>query len=588
MKSPPAATDPNTDEVLVEDEVTVKCVVEADSANAAVDPSSVRIRALDANGVVVLGLDEKPMNVAGVPTGETNEFGTTFALATVPTGVVSFQCSARGVTSNVSGSASVTSLVDHGPSIIAKLPEVDSPHALNGVMAVEFQVLPAPVTAADTEATVASVVLHVAGEPVVATEDAQNKGTYRASIDFNDKTIFEEPPSEHSFISIEATNARTPFPGGNGISYPFIVDGTGPTISVTSPPANSAVNGDTVISFSVADSGVGVDLDSVEIKLAGTTVSYEANNPAWTHGGNSFTYKFNTGTLDGVQSQIDVRVEATDAVGNPAVGANRLLYLDDKAPWLDLDPGNARAKTSDDKCSASFDPLGRALNDLDITTARNSLFRALVYDQTNFGSGQNVAYMAGTDRDSVQVYVQPNPAVPLLVDKSGDGKCDALDTDGLETSSLKAVPKGGTFVTGQDGGVSPLPAGICTLSNPPATPPKTMCSDSSDMTTVVQHEIATGGDEPVVYARGDLPAAECTGTTWDLGVIPGIGTSQTGWICLAASAKDRKGNEGISRPLRICYAPDGAQPPCTTGAPPPSCADNCTPPDPYPAHIYRF
>jgi hypothetical protein len=591
MTAPEPAINPNTDVVLVGDEVTVKCVVRADDPNAPVSPSTVRIRAFDADGAVVLGLDEQPMNVPGAPTGQAEEYEATFPLATVATGAVSFGCSARGVDPSVSGSAAVSALVDHGPSITAKLPEANSAHALTGIMAVEFTVLPRLVAPQDTEAGVADVVLHVAGVEIDAIEDAQNKGTYRASVNFLDKQLFEEVPPEHSFISIDASNARTPAPGSNGLSYAFVVDGAGPLIAFTKPKANSTANGPTTVGFTARDTGAGLDVDTVKVTITGLgEVSYEADDTSWTRTGDLFTYTFDTGVLENVESQIVVSVQASDAAGNPTDSSDLQLYLDDLPPTIDLDAGNARAKSSDDKCSASFDPLGDALNDLSVTTVRNNRFRAIVYDQTNFGSGQDFAYMSGTNPASVRLYVQPNPSQSFLVDRSGDGVCDDLANENFEYRSLTAVPKGGVMVFAQDSAVAPAVGGSCTLQPPAATPPDTMCGDNSDMTTVVQHQISTNGNEPVVYALGSLANPECTGSKWDLGTVAGIATNPTGWICLAVRASDNLKNQSVSRPLRVCFDDPGVagQPACATGAPPPTCTTSCTAPPAYPAHIYRF
>ena len=607
VTAPTAAADPNVDQVLVDDTVKMTCTVSALAPLVTVNASSVLLEVLDAEGNPALGMDRKPFQLPGVPTGTPDEYSASFNLASLPTGVVSFRCSASSTGNGASGTATVSTFVDHGPTIVAVTPESGSAHPLEGVLAVEFTVLPTPLVDGDDGADVTAVTLQVAGVDIKGTalvEDPKKPGTYRAGIDFTDTSLFKEPPKEHTSIHIEATNARSPKKATAIDDYPIVVDGRGPVLTFTKPGDNAAVHGETLIAFTAVDSGAGLDLDTLQLEVQGIGIeTYNVKlTDKWSRDGDTFTYRFDTGLLVGVTSQITVKVRAQDVAGNLTEGVTLLLYRDDLAPAIDLDPGNARTKDFNQLvCSASFDPLGKALNDGATTTDAFALFRALVYDRANSASGQAVLYISGTNQKSVALYIQPDPTQPFLVDTDGDLRCDALARDDFKLQTLKPVSKRGGPDYAKDYAVAPVVspgpgATECALKDP-GTPAKPLCSlADSDMTIVVQHDVQPKDVEPVVYAMGGIQDPECTGSKWELHSVTvdkqGKPLSPDGWLCLAVKASDYLGNTDISRPLRICFddplvdgipACAGANPP-----PPPSCTTNCTPPPRFPDHIYRF
>lgn len=598
ITSPTAADDPVADDVVAAEDVTVLCRARPGESGKPLNPSTLTIEVLDGAGELALGLDEQPLSAPGVPTGEDDEYSAEFGLASVPSGRLSFRCSVKGQDEALGGSTRLDTFLDHGPTIVEKLPEVDSAHPLEGALEVEFTVSPTLLSDDDSEAEVTDVVLYVAGVKIDAvTEDSDSPGTYRASVDFTDQNLFEEPPTEHTSVRIEAMNARSPVAASAVRDYPFVVDGVGPTITfVNSSPR--AVFGETVVEFTITDSGAGLDEDTLEIQVSGypgddgepgNPVKYEPGNTSvWTAQVNRFGFRFDTGFLEDIESQITVNVRALDAAGNLGESLSLPLNLDDVPPWIDLDAGNARVIDAQDYCSASFDPLGNAANDGEIITVRNKRFRALVYDQTTFGSGGLVSYMAGTDQTSARLYIQPDGTRPLLVDKSGDGVCDDLAREDFDYFGLSAVKgAGGLTYSNTDSGTSPAITNQCLTKPHPGMLPKTLCGELSDMTVVVEHDSKVQLNEPIIYGLGNLPAAECTGTTWDLGNV----VDQDGWICLAARATDNLGNTGVSRPLRLCFDDPTVlgSPPCATdNSSPPSCTDSCSPQNPFPAAFYSF
>jgi hypothetical protein len=609
ISSPTAATDPNKDEVIVADDVTVVCSVVATDANIKVDGSTVKLGVLDAEGKPALGQDSKPLEAKGEPTGAANEYSATFSMTTVPTGVVSFRCSGASTDKSASGSATVDTFMDHGPTIVVTTPAPGSPQALKDIMKMEFSVTPTLLTPDDMGAEVTSVTLYVAGVKIdkdtITVGDPQ-PGAYSTEINFNDQTVFTDQPPEHTSIRIEAVNSRAPKPVTAVDDYPIVVDGKGPVITITKPKQNQTVHGLTTIEFTATDSGAGLDIDTLELSLPGMAKpdKYDASRKTtWGHPqADTFTYTFDSTSSDlkAILAQINVSIHASDLAQNDGTAATLTLYKDDFPPIIDLDPGLARVEDPlQNICSAVFDPLGTALNDLTTTLVAANRFRVLVYDQTNFQAGLPYVYISGANPDKANLYLQADPSQPFLVDRDKDGICDDVAKEDFPYKSIAPVRPGGNVQYSKTDDATPPALGTCGVKDP-TTPPKGLCADQkSDLTYVVKHRIATGTGEPVVYATGAAAGTfvepQCTGDTWDLhphtskvdngNLVP---ISADGWVCLAARVSDRLDNRAVSRPLRICLDdPDvPGVPACVTGAPPPSCTTDCTAPAAMPPHIY--
>ncbi len=587
ITAPPPAGDPNEDEVLVGSQVDVLCTALASVAGQPVNPATVKVALLDQEGAVLAGVDDKPIEKVATPTGEPDEYLATLPLTTAPSGPVSFRCTAEGIDAAIKGAATIDSLVDHGPTIVGKLPAVAAAHTLAGALQVEFTVAPTPLTDDDEEAGVTAVKLFVAGVEIDAVEeDDASPGTWRASVNFQDLSLFPEPPMEHTSVRIEATNGRTEQAATAVLDYPFVVDGKKPVISVKSPGQNAAVKGETTVEFTVTDSGAGVDPNLVEVSLnSQAPIKYSpADTTRWERDKDTYRFRFDTGQLGELSAQITVDISATDKAGNVENGGSRFLWLDNVAPVVDLDPGNWRLKTGS-ACSRSFDPLGTALNDGAIIGSFAKL-RALVFDETKY-TGQSIMYPSLANQASVRLYATTATSQPFLISKRKDGVCDSLADGAFPFKSLSPVSIQGAALSALDGDTPPaVTSDICSL-RPPASPvPTTLCSGLSDMHVVVQHDVKQiMQNEPVVYAMG-VTALTCTGGDWDpLTIDP----TYQGWICYAATAADKLGNVGWSRPLRICYDnPNVAgAPECATSSQePPSCTDGCTAPA-FPAHLQR-
>jgi hypothetical protein len=595
--TPAAADDPVEDEVLVEDDVLVTCRAVADDPDKPVDPSTVVIEVLNADGEVATGVQGTPLSAKGAPTGDTDEYSAMFSLLPVATGRVRFRCSASGVDTEVKGASTLRTFVDHGPTITPSLPKEASAHSLEAPLAVEFTVAPSLLSDEDTEADVTSVKLIVAGVEIEdLDEDSAKPGTYHASVNFADRLIFDKPPMGNTSVRIEALNARTSAVATAVLEYSFVVDGAGPEISFKSPRANDTINGDTVIAFTAKDVGAGLDEDTLEVAVTGMSepVKFDPTSKSvWGRQGDDFTFRFDTGVLEDIESQVTVSIRAKDRAGNLTDGVTRFLYLDERPPFIDLDPGLARGFDGQGFCSKSFDPLGDALNDGAKTKVRSNLFRVLIYDDTNGGSGQDVTFLSGTNKGSARLYFQPDTSQPILKDSNGDGRCDELAREDFKYIALTPIGQAGALsYSTTDYAAQPAvdkDGSDCKLKD--SEPAPQLCPDkTSDMSVVVRHDAHAGVDmvpEEVVYGAGDLNALECTGPKLDLKSY----ASPNGWVCLAARAVDNLGNVGVSRPLRVCFddPADSVTPECMTdGAVPPSCTTACTPPAPFPAHVFRF
>jgi len=608
ITAPVAAKDPNVDTLLIEDEVTVLCTVKKSSVPGAkpVDPSTVKIALSDANG-------KQLKSSAGATTSNDSEYSATFVISAVPSGPISFTCSANDTAQPVnSGVASIDTLVDQGPEITLGEPADKSPHNLLGPMNVEFDVAPLPVASGDKQAAVSGARLVVGGVEIETTE--KSKGHYQGSVDFSDKSLFNSPPSGVLPIVITASDSRKkPGKSTRSLSYGISIDGVGPVIALGLPAVGAVIGRASILTFNVSDVGSGVDRASVAVKLNEETKLFSATDNQWTweEGSGAFSFKIGAALAkNALDTQVTVNVLAKDKAGNASTGNSRIYNLDNKPPIVDLDPPNVyelRPGTDPGtmQCSDMFDPLGAFDDSLPFDAVNGSpndqstivnfgRFRSLVWDETNTKLGQGESYLALTDKDSVRLYVQANTDSPLLADDDKDGVCDEIWT-GSAPHQLKPTDKPLPFLK-----MLAVPPSAQYTSSPvfngPDAPNFSFCKPGSstsfvrlcgtpgisDMSVVIRHPVASTPLEPVIYAVEPDPSPTsiiCTGKKWDVAsaISAAEGTGKLGWVCIAARALDTVGNPGISPPLRVCLD-DGTNPDRCKHVPPPSCTDNCTPP----------
>ena len=579
--APMPARDPNSDDVVTQRAIAVRCKIVASTAAgaAAVDKAAVKIQVQKA--------DDSTAFIDGIVSSVAeDEYEATFDLSAHKNGEVQFKCNGRDLAAHAA-SATFTTLLDLGPSIELITPIDKERVSLKKPMAIEFRVSPAPLKDADDEADVALVTLTVGGANTTVTESSTDPGLYQAIVDFSDKTKFPVQP-EAAQLQIFATNLRTPVAPTRNMRADVIIDSSGPNVVVMSPANGSIQHGNVQLVVMVTDPS-GIEADSL---LASINTKAYTN---WVGTGPTFTQTFDTRDIDkkNEQTQLTINLTAVDIVGNktdPPV--THIIRLDNLPPVISLDPPmirESRKSGVNQYCSQAFDPLGPwAVNDLQTVNA-NFTPRALVEDQTNTAPGVKFNYLSGTNNSSVAVYIQSLIELPLLVDTDNDGTCDAInksddvsipaeeritaDQDPVKIQ-LNAVNPGGSAWFAKPTTPSTVNDVLCP-SDPGGsdTPPETVCI-ATDMWRAVPARIQ--GKPPAVFAftpSNSASSGACNGSDWQLRDNT---RGREGWVCVAARVEDNIKNVGVSQPLRLCYDddPDTGSPNCPL--PPPSCTDGCT------------
>src|SRR5690606_38536200 len=127
-----------------------------------------------------------------------------------------------------------------------------------------YTVAPDRLVAGDEDADVSEVFLTLMGEVFEMDEREGQSGVYRTTVDFSDPERFEEVSTGSIQISVSAINGR-------GITsttrYEFILDGTGPNVTIQSPADTNIVGGTVVFKMQIADDVSAVDWDTLVVSL---------------------------------------------------------------------------------------------------------------------------------------------------------------------------------------------------------------------------------------------------------------------------------------------------------------------------------
>jgi hypothetical protein len=595
ITSPVAVSDPSKGGVLTEDHVTVTCSVvgSPDAGASGVLTSSVKIQ--------MFGTDGKQIGTDGsvMATTNTNEYAARFVLVgTAPTGLVSFTCSASDQSASPhTGSATVKTFYDGGPAIVLTSPADKSAHSL-GPLLFKFSALPSLLADGDDGAAVEGVTLSVNGVTISKITPLTNMpGYYQSDIDLSDPKTFSPKPVGSVPVAITATNKR----GTTALqNFTFVVDSTGPVITVVSPPTTSVqfVGGQTTIEFTVVDEagGSGVDPSTVQVTVNMSPVASYMEGNYWhiLPDGKTFDYSFNT--LDyPSQLGVTIKISAFDKAGNMALGTAPFYYLDNVPPIVDMQPPTMQERTKSGQlqlCSDPFDPLGESPKDVatiltaDKTTPSVNFFRALVWDEGNVADGQGVEFYSDVDTNTgVRLYFQQDTTKPLLKNVKGaaGGLCNEIADATLPFIPLSPItPTGSAYYDAN----APLPPSAMCSAGTSTTPPDKLCGGNTILTRVIQHDAAVAGTPvAVVYGFQSSTGSLCAGGQFDLTTVIG----HDGWVCAAVVAQDKIGNRAVSAPIRLCLDADdkaGAnyvgKPSCSTGANPPTCVaplpSGCVPP----------
>ena len=575
------------DGAVLADNVEVFCSVEASEGSAPIDTTGVTIDLLDADGNLL-------NTVSADQTDTEGEFSAVLVVANQPSGVVNIVCTgSTSETVPVSGSDTIQQFIDHGPIITPIIPEEDEALVAQDVV-MRFRIQPDPLADQDVGAAVSTMRIEVDGVEF----DLQPTDTadeYEVLVPFEDTNVFDPMPTGTVNVGVYASNSRSPVPVSSALPYTFVLDGLGPSITITAPTALAVVGGDVTLVFDVVDDYSGVDPDTIRVLVNVTdpadAARYSPTSPAWGVNGNTYRYSFDSAAVQGSVVQMTVNITVLDLAGNVSKTATANYYIDNQPPYISLDPPAVRDVTrsgSTIECTHPFDPLGRAASDLD-TIQLISRFRALVLARTNQIGGQTIFYDALTDETRVQLFLEPDPAsAPLVIDTNDDGICDDINTVGRDVPQQELMPvspKGEepadpnieALLADEEPTIDPIDVlpdtGQCYPNSSGGT--VTICGGSSDLWRATGQLIG-GAVRPVVYGVAVSDGSgglACAGNDWELSPY----VQQEGWVCLAAMAYDMVDNRGVSPPLRVCIddTTTAFEPDCSPETAP-SCTDGCT------------
>jgi hypothetical protein len=598
-------TDPNASPVLVDKTVDVICEAVQSSATGSqpVEPGTVTITMTDVNN--------KPTSVTANTTTIANQYTAQFALASVPSGVVTFGCAAsdKSKPSAITGhSPNISTFVDHGPSVKIVKPANSSAYSAHKTMTVQATVVPVPLLpTGDNGANVALVTLQVNNATYTLNPDPSDSTLYTLDVNFADTNLFPPPIPAQMTVTVKATNSRSlPAAVSNSVSNVVYIDSLAPTITIATPAEDAVIGGGRrSITFTVIDNpnGSGVKTDTITVTVGSTTSTFvPPPDPTSTWatpsvgGTPGYSYTFDTSSFPSTVSQITVSIQATDFAGNQSDPKTRLLYLDNEAPFVSLDPPNVRVvhrNGSADNCSVPFDPVGSGATNYQqvITTGGFVRLRAFVWELTNIEPGQTLFLYSGVDATNVFVYASDS-GVPILVGKTG-GKatdpCVAINPDiktnasavksqlaPILTMSTKAFFSTTDFTTTPNvTGTSSLTGDTYACTNGSAND-GAVCNKSSDMSYVMTQPYP--GSDSAIYAMNvntDAASPLCAGNQWSVASTASP-LLKEGWVCFAAEAADNIGNTGVSAPIPVCLNPSGTAN-CQPSAMP-SCVQSCVPP----------
>ncbi len=557
---PEAATDPNTETIVTDPDLTVDC--EATSTGSLVDDSSVSIIVRDENGVT-----ETPVIVKN---GD-GTYSATVDLRSFPNGPLFVACEASDSSPAAScSSATVMTFLDLGPSVVILSPADGSVQA--GGMDVEFTFAADPVSDSDNMAALAarSGSLVVAGANIlnIRQEDGVSIGTVK----FDDPALYQTALNGTYEFSVSVANGR-------GVTRretrSFTVDSGGPSITIDEPELGTVIGGATDVVATISDPS-GIDPSQVSFYIGSEKFDMDPVPGSL----DQFRGSFDANQYPTSIGEVLINVVAVDVVGNE-YEASVVVELDGVSPVMDLDPAEVREGKETDsglECSALFDPVGpEAISNGNVVTPF-SYIRARVEDRGN----PTASFKSGLDPDEVQVWILRGTDLPLVIDTDGDGTCDSLNPDVLPGNSIGNTPAveidlrpisptgSPDYLAGQN--FSGYPS--CQLSGD-ADPGEDLC-DTAQIPRVIPDNDLAAPTIPAIYVKAPVIPFYCLGDPFDWQTsLDGI----EGPACMAVRAADENGNSNVSRPLQVCFRKTITDGSCGNFAPnldDGTCTNGCT------------
>lgn len=562
---PEAASDPNTEMIVTDADLSVEC--EATSTGALVDDSTVSIIVRDENGVT-----ETPVVVKNG--GGT--FSASVDLRSFPNGPLFVGCEASDASPAAScSSAAVMTFLDLGPSVVILSPDDGSVQA--GGMDIEFTIAADPVSESDNLATPDIMLtgsLIVAGARIPQTNIASEDGVFFVgTVDFDDPALYQTALNGEYEFSVSVANER-------GVTRretrSFTVDSGGPTIEIVEPELGSVIGGATDVVAIVSDPS-GIDPSQVSF-IIGTDKFDMEQVPGST---GRFRGSFDANQYPTSIGEVLINVVAVDIVGNELV-ASVVVELDGVPPRMELDPADVReGKDGTDglECSALFDPVGdNAISDGDIVFPI-SYVRARIEDRGN----PSASYKSGLDSGSVQVWILGGFGLPLVIDTDGNGVCDSINPDVLpgnpmgnpSAAAINLIPLGPTgsadFLETETFGLDPPFEYRNCIPGSQKEPGDSLCNNVT-IPRIIPDNREPSGTTPAIYVKAPAPPIYCMGDPFDWQTSQ---NSVEGPGCMAVRAADERGNTSVSTPVRVCFTTAGGG--CSSFSfNDDTCTDGCT------------
>ena len=408
---------------------------------------------------------------------------------------------------------------------------------------------------------------------------------------------YQPPLSGSQVLTAEATNKNG---ARSTTSLQFQVDDAGPTILITSQTAGTLIGGVIKLGATVTDTA-GVLASSVKCVIGNGKTIQTITLKASSTSPNNYTGQFDTRTLLQTFLWPVMSFRATDKLGNEAHNDIQ-VGLDNGKPIMELDPPEdfhmTKKKQTLTECSRPFDPVGDdAADDLQ-QVPQVTFIRGRFQDQGNDINSAPWVPISGLDDTTAYIFVLDDTSKALVYDNDGDGWCDDINPEVIPAASkpgpneavaVKLLP--GTPIGSADfrhpylsslvdspavdagTSVGPLPPAGCTSWGGASKMPDPLCPATS-MSVMIPY---SGSKRPAIYAIPPLGGGKtgytCSGLPFDFKA----NKISDGWVCVAATIKDKLGNRGVTPPIRLyvnnstSFTKPSDTLPGSAGAPP-----NCT------------